>query len=190
MATETVETVDARMLTEPDARAIAELLVQVWPKAEKPLGYRMEQLFEAGRSYSGCDARAPRSLIIREAGRVIAHAAVVPRTIRTSAGEMTVLGLARVCSDPSMRGRGLGKIVSQAVFALVDDGTFPFSLFQTSEPVRPFYERLGACAIDNRIIDSTACDKTKPPFTDRVVMRYPNGDGWPEGEIDLCGPGY
>jgi hypothetical protein len=56
--------------------------------------------------------------------------------------------------------------------------------------VRPFYERLGACAVANTFVDSLAEDPRGNPFWDDVVMRYPPREGWPEGEIDLLGPGY
>jgi predicted N-acetyltransferase YhbS len=185
-----VEIIDARHLTQADARAIAELIVKVWPKTDKPVEFREQQMLAMGRDYSGPDAQAPRSILIREAGRIIAHAAIVPRMIGTSAGEMTVAGLARVCSDPDCRGRGLGELVVRGVFDLVDDSTFPFALFQTNNTVRPFYEKLGACPVANRIVNSLGEDPSVCPFWDEVVMRYPKDRHWPEGEIDLRGLGY
>ena len=56
--------------------------------------------------------------------------------------------------------------------------------------MRPFYEKLGASTIDNPIINSLADDRHASPFWDRVIMRYPSTGTWPEGEIDLRGPGY
>jgi predicted N-acetyltransferase YhbS len=190
MPAEVIETLDAHTLNEAQARSIAELLIRVWPENSRTVSELMEQLFKTVCDYTGSKLRAPRSLVIRNTDRTIAHATVFPRTIYTSAGEMTILALARVCTDPEYRGRRLGIRIVRAAFALVDEGIFPFSIFQTSEQVRPFYERLGSCTMDNPIIDSTANDKTKSPFSDRVIMRYPSGDDWHEGEIDLFGPGY
>jgi predicted N-acetyltransferase YhbS len=185
-----VEMLDARTLSPADALAIAELLVRVWPKPEKTVEIRQQQMLEMGRDYQGGDTQAPRSFLLRESGRVIAHAAIITRTIGTSWGDLTIAGLARVCSDPDLRGRGLGALVVRPIFELVDRGVFPFSLYQTSEQVRPFYEELGATTVDNPIVNSLAEDKNVSPFWDSVIMRYPNGLAWPAGEIDLRGPGY
>ena len=185
-----VETLDARTFSPEAAQAIGQLLSVVWPNPKKNADYRTQQLIERGRAYSGPDIHAPRSLVVRENGQYIAHAAIVPRVIGTSGGELTVAGLAQVCSDPVHRGRGLGETVVRAVFELVDAGDFPCSLFQTSHQVRPFYEKLGSCVIENKIVNSLGEDVEANPFWDRVVMRYPATGEWPGGEIDLRGPGY
>jgi predicted N-acetyltransferase YhbS len=185
-----VENLDARFLTEADAQAIAELLVSVWPKSPKTVAVRQQQMLDMGRDYDGADQQAPRSFILREQGQLIAHAAVIPRTIGTTQGELTIAGLARDGTDPDQRGHGLGALIVRPVFELVDQGAFPFSLLQTSTEVRPFYEKLACAVVDNRIINSLADDENHCPFWDRVIMRYPDGPEWPEGEIDLRGPGY
>ncbi len=185
-----IETLDARFFSDADARAIGELLATVWPNPEKPAEVRTQNLLKLGQDYTGSDAQAPRSFVIREAGKVIAHAAIIPRTIGTTLGEMTIAALARVCADPQQRGRGLGQKIAQAAFEPIDAGAFPFSLFQTSPEVCPFYEKLGACVVENSIINSLADDAHRSPFWDKVIMRYPSGGLWPEGEIDLRGPGY
>jgi hypothetical protein len=185
-----VEELDARSYTAADARAIAELLCLVWPKPEKPVDVRQDQLVALGRGYQGPECQHPRSFVIRDAGQIIAHSGVISRTIGTTAGDMTVAGLSRVCSNPAYRGKGLGEIVVRQAFKLVGDGLFPFSLFQTSYKVRLFYEKLGAALVTNRIINSLAEDPATNPFWDDVVLRYPSNLGWPEGEIDLCGAGY
>jgi predicted GNAT family N-acyltransferase len=141
-------------------------------------------------AFDGPEKQRPRSLFIRENDRVIAHSGIDVRNIGTSQGNLTVLALARVCTDPAQRGRNLGAAIVRATFQLVDDGIFPWSLFQTSQPVRPFYEKLGACAITNPIINSRGDTPKKNPFWDEVIMRYPSRPGWPDGEIDLRGPGY
>jgi predicted GNAT family N-acyltransferase len=183
-----VESLDRRTLSEGDARAVAELLVKVWPR--RTFDERVDILMNQWRDYRGPDAEFPRTLIIRENGRVIAHAAAMPRTIGTSQGDITILALASVCSDPEMRGRGLGEKVVRAAFDTVDHGPFAHSLFQTSRDVRSFYEKLGCGLVTNRIVNSLADDPTKNPFWDEIVMRYPAAKPWPEGDIDLRGPGY
>ena len=185
-----IETLDARSLTDAKAQSIAELLIRVWPKKNRTVGEMMEQLFKTVRGDTGIGKQTACSLVMSNTDRTIAHASIFPRTVNTSAGEMTIQALARVCTDPEYRGHRLGVQIVRAAFALVDDGHYSFSLFQTSDEVRPFYERLGACTVDNTIVDSTTSDKTQSPFSDRVIMRYPSSGDWPVGEIDLCGPGY
>ena len=87
-----------------------------------------------------------------------------PRTIGTSQGDMTVLALARVCTDPAARGRKLGQAVVRRTFDLVDDGSFSFSLFQTTDDVQSFYDNLGAVRIHNRFVNSLAEDPSANPW--------------------------
>jgi hypothetical protein len=185
-----IETMDRDTYDEATARAIAELLCTVWPKPGRTVETRVEKMKADWAAYQGPEKQRPRSIFIRERDRVIAHSGVDARTIGTSQGGLNVLALARVCTDPNLRGKNLGAAVIRATFQLVDDGTFPWSLFQTSHKVRPFYEKLGACLVHNRIVNSLGDDPTKNPFWDEVVMRYSNRPGWPEGDIDLRGPGY
>ena len=117
-----VETLDARRLSKANARAIAELLVRVWPKPDKNVEFRQRQMLALGDGYDGPENQAPRCFVVRSSGRVIAHATFLPRTISTTAGLLTIAGLARVCSDPEYRGQKLGEKVVRAVFELIDQG--------------------------------------------------------------------
>jgi GNAT superfamily N-acetyltransferase len=185
-----VETLDRRNLSLADSRAIAELVVSIWPKPGRTVETMAADMLAQWKNYSGPERQHPRSYVVSEDGRVIAHASFDPRTIGTTAGELTVLALARVCTDPAARGRKLGQAVVRATFDLVDDGSFPFALFQTTDDVQAFYERLGAVRIHNHFVNSLAADPTASPWWSPVIMRYPSGPGWPEGQIDLRGPGY
>ena len=185
-----VETLDRRRLIERDARAIAELVVSIWPKPGRTADMLASEMVSQWRSYDGPEAQHPRSFVVREGDRVIAHASFDPRTIATDGNEITILALARVCSDPAMRGRKLGQAVVKEAFKLVDERAFPFSLFQTTNEVQPFYERLGAVRIHNRFFNSMATDPKADPWWNPVIMRYADGPGWPAGEIDLRGPGW
>jgi GNAT superfamily N-acetyltransferase len=185
-----VEMWDARSFTPDQARIIGELLARVWPKPNVTAADRAENLLALGRDYQGPDAQAPRSYVFMEDGKLLAHSAIIPRTIGTTARDITVGGLARVCTDPAARGRGLGELIARAALGAVDSGDFPFALFQTSRRVRPFYEKLGAAVVENPIVNSLADDPMANPFWDEVVMRYPAGEEWPTGTIDLRGPGY
>jgi predicted N-acetyltransferase YhbS len=185
-----IEVLDRRTINEANAREIAELIVSIWPKIGRTVETFAAELLTQWRDYRGPEDEYPRSFLIREAGRVVAHSSAYPRTISTARGDMTVLALARVCTDPAVRGRKFGDAVVRATFSLVDNGPFPFALFQTTMEVRPFYERLGAVAIDNTFVNSLADDPKANPFWAEVKMRYPATGGWPSGKIDLRGPGW
>ena len=159
-----VQSFDARDLTPDEALAIAELIVKVWPKPEKDAHFRQQQLLAMGRDFHGPDSQAPRSFVIHADGAVIAHAAVIPRTIGTSRGALTIAGLCRVCSDPAYRGQGLGEKVVRAAFQPVDEGIFPFSLFQTTPPVAKFYERFGRLPRAQRVHEFRCPRSDRQPF--------------------------
>lgn len=185
-----VETWDLHTLTMDQALAIAKLLEKVWPKPDVTTDERVRQVLAYGEAVHDSHAQAPRSYVIGTGERLIAHAVVFPRTIRTSAGELTIAALASVCSDPDHRGEGLGEAIARAALGPVDAGEFPFSLFQTGQRIRPFYEKLGAVTVTNPIINSLGASPKGNPFWHEVVMRYPSQGAWPSGTIDLRGPGY
>jgi GNAT superfamily N-acetyltransferase len=185
-----VEIWDAREFTPAQARAIGELINEVWPKPHMTAQDRAAQQLELGQSFVRDADSAPRAMVVLENDRVVAHAAMLPRTIGTEVGDLRIGGLSRVCSDPNLRGHGLGELVVRAAFCLVDESEFDFALFQTNERVRSFYEKLGAVIIENPIVNSLAEDPTARPFWDEFVMRYPSDRRWPSGTIDLRGPGY
>ncbi len=185
-----VEIWDARFFTPAQAQGIGALIHQVWPKPNITAEARAEQTIALGKLHLGKPGPAPRSIVALDGQRVVAHAAIFPRVIGTSEGEMVVGGLARVCTDPAMRGHGLGEQVVREAFRLVDAGQFDGALFQTKQSVQPFYEKLGAARVDNRIVNSLGDDLEASPFWDEVVMRYPSDASWPAGTIDLRGLGY
>ncbi len=125
-------------------------------------------------------------------GRLVAKAATFGRTILTAKGPRDVLGLAAVASHPELRGSGLGKRVVTAALERVDRGEYPIALFQTGT-ARSFYEKLGCRVVNNRFVNSRCKpekDANASPWWDSFVMIYPDHAEWPEGEIDLNGPGY
>ncbi len=185
-----IESLDLRTISDADALQIAELLVRIWPNSEKTVAVRQSQLLELGQKYAPDEKPAPQSFFIRESGQIIAHSAVLPRSIGSPTGDLKIAGLTRVGTSPEQRGRGLGQIIVRPVFDLVDRGDYQFSLFQTTQQVRPFYEKLGACVIDNPIVNSLGIEHQESPFWDKVIMRYPSDQAWPQGEIDMRGPGY
>ena len=89
-----------------------------------------------------------------------------------------------------MRGKGFGVRLVRKAFQLVDDGDFPVVLFQNFANVQPFYEKLGARAVDNRFVNSLAADGQANPFWADVAMVYSTNQDWPSGVVDLRGPGF
>ena len=124
---------------------------------------------------------------------LLANAATLTRRIATSRGELTVRGLLDVATDPATRGQGLRlgqRVVRAAWAALEHDPSLHCCLFQTDE-ARGFYEKLGARVVSNRFVNKL--DPVEPeasPFEEPVVMIYPAAAAWPDGEVDLRGPGW
>jgi GNAT superfamily N-acetyltransferase len=185
-----VEVWDARRFTPQQARAIGELIHATWPKPQLTAADRAIQQLGIGAQYVGPARQAPRAMVVVEGSKVLAHAAIVPRFAATASGDLAIAGLARVCTAAEARGRGLGRAVVRAVFEVVDAGDFDFSLFQTKQRLRTFYEGLGATLVDNKMVNSTATDPAAEAFWDEVAMRYPAHGQWPQGCIDLRGPGF
>ena len=186
-----IETILTSELTRADALAIGELLVRIWPKPGVTVENRANKL---QTNWGDTDAPveiASRSFVIRDSGLVIGHAMVFPRTIGTTSGDMTIAALGLVCTDPDYRGQKLGEHLVRAAWHGVDVGLMPFSLFQTSARAKKFYDRFGCLLVDNPVIDSTSDSPDRCPFKDDHIVRYPgSGRNWPEGPIDLRGPGY
>jgi predicted N-acetyltransferase YhbS len=97
-----------------------------------------------------------------------------------------------VCSAPEQRGRGLGAAVVRTAFAEVDEGREAVSLFQTNVP--GFYATLGARSVGNVFVNprhrSGEKGSVAQPWWNTHVMIYPAAYRWPDGEVDLGGPGY
>ena len=116
---------------------------------------------------------------------VLAHALLFRRDVFTVRGPLGVGALATVCVHPEFRGRGWGVDVVRAAFQHLPELDVPVSLFQTGVP--SFYEKLGARLIANAFVNG---DNPSNPFWDRCEMIYPAAFPWPDGQIDLNGPGY
>ncbi|QDU55366.1 hypothetical protein Pan181_15550 [Aeoliella mucimassa] len=186
-----IETILTADMSRADALAIAELLIRIWPRPGVTVEDRADKLQTNRGDQNPPPEIASRSFVIRDAGRVIGHALVFPRTIGTTAGEMTIAALGSVCTDPNYRGQKLGERLVQSAWRGVDEGLLPFSLFQTSQTAKQFYDRFGCLLVENQVTDSTAEDPTACPFKDDHIVRYPGRNrDWPTGPIDLRGPGY
>ncbi len=184
-------TLDPATIRYEEARDVATLGNKVWPRdGFNPDAAAREML---SKQQQGVYTRGEHQwYIIRElaTGKLIAYANTFPRTIAVNKQPMTILALAGVCSHPDFRGQGLGAAVVRAAFARIDQHAFPFSLFQTTDEYRGFYEHLGAAVIRNRIVNSLSDKPDAYPFWDETAMAYPATRPFPPGTIDLLGPGY
>jgi GNAT superfamily N-acetyltransferase len=160
----------------------------VWPPEEKP-----NPLLYAGEPPPEEEWPAPRHsriFLLRDTGfqQILAGARIAPRRVRIGGDSRVVLALASVFSHPEYRGRGYGRVVTRAALERVDAGDFEVALFQT--PVPEFYQRLNCRLITNPIINSRALNRNICPFWQDHAMIYPANFPWPEGELDLLGPGW
>jgi GNAT superfamily N-acetyltransferase len=191
MATQwAVERLNPARITEADATAVAELNQLVWPQKNKTVEAIVGELLHKTANEELGPENAPIWFVVRDGSRLLVKAQTFAREIGTSQGPMTIMALCGVCARPDFRGRGLGQAVVRAALARVDAGEFAFSLFQTCRNNLPFYERLGAVVIGNRLINSRGENPEKNPFWDELAMRYPAQGAWPEGTIDLCGEAW
>lgn len=186
----TTRRVPLASISPAEALRVGELIARVWPKVGRDAEFRAQQLIGVGQVYQGPADWAPCSVIVSGGTEVVGHAMTEVRSLGTTMGDLPALALSKVCAAPELRGAGIGLIAVRAAFEPVDAGRLAFALFQTSSAVRPFYEKLGACVMDQVVINSLAADPEASPFWDEVVMRYPSHGDWPPGVIDLRGPGY
>jgi len=122
-------------------------------------------------------------------GGLAAVAQTSVRTVHTRRTDLALLTLAGVFTAPAVRGRGLGTAVILDAFSRLKEERLAHCLFQTGA-ARGLYEKLGATLVNNRFVDRTAQDTEANPWFDDWVMRYPAKSPWPDGLIDLNGPGY
>ncbi|RYG64897.1 GNAT family N-acetyltransferase [bacterium] len=115
----------------------------------------------------------------------LAIATLFVREIFTARGSLPVGALAGVCVHPNYRGHGWGRDVVLAAFDFLPRLEVEVSLFQTGVP--DFYARLGARLVFNRFHNGS---NPRDPFHDAHKMIFPTSFDWPDGDIDLGGPGY
>ena len=83
----------------------------------------------------------------------------------------------------------MGRNVAGWAFEKAGQPGLEVVLFQTGVP--EFYEKLGARCVSNRFVNSTnSAAPEANQWWNEHVMIYPNSFDWPDGTIDLLGPGY
>ena len=182
-------------ITESIAVQIAGLAARSFTSSNRPLEQRVAELM-GSRDRQDDIAKSERRFIAWQGESVVAHAFTFLRTIQFEEVEnvtdrsLEVLALATVCSDPDLRGQGLGVLVTNAAFEQVGQGTWPtVSLFQTPVPV--FYEKLGCRIVPNRFVNRLSeKDVEANPWRDDTIMIYPATHTWHDGVVDLNGEDY
>lgn len=158
--------------------SICDLANTIWPPSD---GASAPDLDEALASLEAQDL----AHFVIGGPQVLAHALIFRREVITARGPIVVGALATVCVHPDYRGRGWGADVVRAAFAYLPELGAQVALFQTGVP--RFYEKLGARLVSNRFFNR---DSAQVPFWDTFQMIYPEAFDWPEGPVDLNGPGY
>lgn len=187
-----IERIDPAGLTEADARAIGELGFWAWPGDDNTPEQAVQRLLERRAAGEWRPGDETWFAVRDEAGgKIVARARTFRRRIVPEQAEpMTVLALAGVTTHPEFRTKGLGSAMVARALEEVTPPEVPFALFQTTPPRQRFYERLGCVLAENRFVNSLADDPEARPWWNELVFRYPAGGDWPEGVIDLGGPGY
>lgn len=159
--------------------AILDLATLVWPSAEEEAPLNFQTTLNRWRSDKSAH------FLVREDNKIRAHALIFRRELLTQSGPLPVGALATVCVHPDFRGRNWGADIVRAAFDFLPELGVEVSLFQTGVP--HFYQKLGARRISNRFFNG---NDPKTPFWDGCEMIFPASFAWPEGDIDLNGPGY
>ena len=187
-AVEIVEYSDCRLDLQ-QANRIVKLTNSTWPQTDKTETEIVQELLRRAHLPESPATSKSSRFVILDGDRVVAHANIFVRRIYCGTEGMDVLALAGVCTDPKVRGQGMGVAIVRKAFEKLAELNLDVCLFQTG--VASFYEKLGARKIDNQFVNSAnATDQVANPWWDKAVMIYPAEADWPNGKIDLGGPGY
>lgn len=119
-----------------------------WAELSEPEERELQTLCERAWAAKGSEfrpaawqaARGGMHFVIAEAGAVVAHAAVVDRTLEWDGRPLRTGYVEAVATLPGRQGQGLGSAVMGAVAAFLDD-QYELGALDTATP--EFYVRLG-----------------------------------------------
>ena len=112
-------------------------------------------------------ARAGTHFVVAEGGAVVAHAAVVDRTLELEGRPLRTGYVEAVATLPERQGQGLASAVMRAVNAFVDE-RYELGALDTATP--GFYERLGWMRWPGRTAVMTAEGARLTPEEDGTVL--------------------
>lgn len=176
-------------LTREIAEPIGVLCARSFKDSKRSLEERVNEMLSFNGSQEP-EHTTGRRYVIWKGRNVIAHARTFVRQLFVGDEPLSVLALAAVCSDPDMRGQGLGVLVTKAAFQRVNQPGWPqVSLFQT--PVPDFYKKLDCRLVENQFVNRrNIADPNANPWRDPHVMIYPSVFAWQTEVVDMNGPDY
>jgi predicted N-acetyltransferase YhbS len=180
----TTHTFTAAEVADAHWLAIAKLYAATWENdATDDFPAKAEHIKQ-----TALDTPAMQYVLTLEGDALVAAGSSFAREIIAGDVRHTALAMAGVAVAEPLRGRGLGKQVVRELLGRVDDGTYPFAIFQTDVP--RFYEKLNCRVLANRIVNSLADDPQARPFWSSHAICYPAAFPLGKDTIDLLGPGY
>ncbi|HEY7084698.1 MAG TPA: GNAT family N-acetyltransferase [Hyphomicrobiaceae bacterium] len=111
-------------------QALHALQDRIWPQ--------MSARIEAARKFGVHWEAQTTPFAWVEQERVLAHVGVIAHPLRLMGGDYVVAGIHAVCTDPEMRGRGLGRRCMEAALAWIDKR---FDLAKLSTAIPGYYAR-------------------------------------------------
>jgi len=174
-------------MSDQELKAVFDILWQTWTWKNP---YEVAYLNFKSKALENARIGSDRlRFVVWEGNQVIAHAGIFAREVHTEHRSIRLGALTAVCTHSDYRIQGFGAKVVRAALKLVDNGTFPVSLWMTTVP--EFYKKLGARIVENTWSNSQNTENpTADPWPDEQKMIYPANYAWPTGRIDLNGPAY
>ena len=159
--------------------AIRESLCECWPS--------YCDVFSKTRAWHGSEPAW--SVVLEEAGRVIAHASVVERTIRVGEQPLSVAGIMSVMVVPDHRGCRLSEKVMQTAIAEAGSRDYDFGLLFCVPEIEKVYARVGWRALpDAEIVRVDEAGRECSLPGRNIAMYYPLKERrFPEGRVHLQG---
>lgn len=160
-----------------------------FPTVHAPTGRLAEVRHVLDRAFAGDfgdhdwdHALGGTHVTVMELGRVVAHAAVVPRTITIGERELAAGYVEAVGVDPSVQGRGFGALAVQIASTEVRE-RFELGALSTGRP--GVYERLGWERWQGPTYVQRGTDRVRTPDEDDGIMVLRFG---PSAGVDLTDP--
>ena len=113
----------------------------------------------------------PVSMVLVEAGRVLASLDILSKEIEHAGERYAASGLSTVVSDEAFRGRGHGRHLVSAAREAIAAGGADLGIFTCDRPLRPFYESAGWTMVPGAVLVGGTPDE---PFSsdqwDKVTL--------------------
>ncbi len=130
--------------------------------------------------------KADWHVLIWEEELLAGHVEFSERTIAVNSNPIKVACIGGVCTDPSMRGKGLASALLKKAHEYIEINLgLEYAVLLTDFDLPTFYNKSGYTVIDSLCLMEQKVGKVE---FNEVVMVFPfNNKPWPKGTIDLCG---